>query len=76
MRQKNDASLTFGLIVDRILRYTNYYQTKTLAAIENFTKENNINLITLVTGYLDSPYQWERNQNILFDFIHQQNIDG
>jgi diguanylate cyclase (GGDEF)-like protein len=78
MKEKNEARLTFGVVVDWIVGWgdVNYYQTNILSGVGDFTKENDINLICLITGRLDSPFEWERSRNILFDFINKNRIDG
>jgi diguanylate cyclase (GGDEF)-like protein len=70
--------LTFGLVVDWITGWgdDDYYQTKILSGVEDFARENNINLVSFVTGRLGSPFEWERRRNILLDFITSSKIDG
>lgn len=73
------SRLTFGILVDWITGCSddaNYYQTNIIAGVEDFTKENDINLVCLLTGRLDSPNEWERSRNIMFDFATRETIDG
>lgn len=70
--------LTFGLIVDWISGWgeKDYYQKKIMSGVEDFVHEHDINLVTFVTGKMNSPYEWERSRNILFDFINKNHLDG
>ena len=72
------SRLTFGVLADWITGSSdaNYYQTKIIAGVDDFTKENDINLVCLLTGRLNSPYEWERSRNIMFDFATTEAIDG
>lgn len=70
--------LTFGLIVDQISSLVDYefFQNLIISGITDFTKNHEINLVSFVTGKINSPYEWERSRNILLEFIDPSLIDG
>lgn len=52
------------------------YHNELLSGISDVTDKLGVNLICIVTGRLDSPLEWEKNRNILFDMISHRRIDG
>ncbi len=70
--------LTFGLLIDWVVGWEDidYYQSIILSGVQEFVLENDINLICLVTGRLNSPNEWERSRNILFEFVDKNKFDG
>lgn len=63
----------FGLLVDWI---SSPYHLDLISGVEAFAAENNINLFCFETGRFKSPYDWEKNKNLLFDFISRDYFDG
>ena len=52
------------------------YHNELLSGISDITDKLDANLTCIVTGRLDSPLEWEKNRNILFDIISHRRIDG
>ncbi|MDP4089432.1 MAG: GGDEF domain-containing protein [Bacillota bacterium] len=77
MRNKNKR-MTFALLVDWFTGWGDIdcYEWGIHAGVAGFSKENDINLMTFVTGRLDSPRGWEKNRNILFEFLDSNKVDG
>lgn len=70
--------LTFGLVVDQISSLVDYdfFQNLIISGVTEFTKRRDINLVTFVTGKLNSPHEWERSRNTLLEFIDPGYFDG
>lgn len=77
MQEKNKR-ITFGLIIDMISAWGDgdYYQAIIISGVADYAKANDINLMCFVVGKLDSPLDWERSRNLLFNFVHENHIDG
>lgn len=69
---------TIGLIVDMFVSWgeLDYYQTKILRGVDDFCRERDLDLLVFVTGHLDSPFEWEKTRNVLFDFVSSEIADG
>jgi two-component sensor histidine kinase/DNA-binding LacI/PurR family transcriptional regulator len=69
---------TIGLIMDMFVSWgeLDYYQTKLLKGVDDFCREMDVDLLVFVTGYLDSPYAWEKPRNLLFDLVSDKVVDG
>jgi diguanylate cyclase (GGDEF)-like protein/putative nucleotidyltransferase with HDIG domain len=67
MERKN-----IGIIVDNLYNYQWSILSGIFSAGENF----NINLLTFIGKTLKSPYNFEKQGNIIYDFISKENIDG
>ena len=65
--------LTFGIIIDWPDQGSSY-QKNLINGIRAYASKNDINLITLATGRLDSPHQWEKPREILLDFMRNSQI--
>lgn len=70
---KNKKRLTFGFIIDWI---NTGFHIGILSGINDFVKEKDINLLSFVTGRLQSKEDRESGKNTLFDFIDKSNVDG
>ncbi|MDP4089434.1 MAG: diguanylate cyclase, partial [Bacillota bacterium] len=77
MRDKN-GRLTFVLLVDWFAGWGDLgcYQWGIYSGVADYAKEKDINLLTFVTGRLESPREWENKRNILLQFINDDIIDG
>lgn len=77
MKRKR-TRLTFGMLLDWTENWgdSDAYHTQILAGVNDYARENGINLICFVTGRLSSPYDWERSRSVLLKFIDKNNIDG
>lgn len=75
---KINKRLNFALLVDWFTGWEDMdcYEWGIQDGVAAFTKEKDINLFTFVTGRLDSPKGWEKNRNILYEFIDKNKIDG
>lgn len=65
--------LTFGIILDWPDNHSMYHGTL-LKGIHSFAAKFDINLITFVVGRLDSPYIWEKNRELLYDFMDNNRL--
>ncbi len=77
-QKKNDIDgirrlFTIGVLVDWI---NTSYHMEIMSGIYDFIKENDLNLISFVSGRFESPHGWEKNQNIIASFIDNDKIDG
>ncbi|MDP4089433.1 MAG: diguanylate cyclase [Bacillota bacterium] len=70
--------LTFGLFIDWITGWgdTDFYQSIVYSGVSDFAKENDINLITYVTGRVDSDREWERSKNVIARLANEDMLDG
>jgi PAS domain S-box-containing protein len=69
----NSSRLTIGLFIDGL---ESDFHVDLVSSISDYAKENEINFICYITGRLDSTFEWEKNKNLLFDFIDENVIDG
>ncbi len=65
--------MTIALLIDWL--YSPYH-SDIFSSVSEFSEKNDLNLICFVGGKLDSPFKWEKNRNVLFDFIDYDRIDG
>jgi len=73
MEKKKKKRITIGFLMDWI---DSPYQAHILSGVEEFVALKDINLICFVTGRLLAINDWERNRNILFDFVSSESVDG
>lgn len=76
--QKTKKRYTFGLLIDWITGWedNDYYQSLIVSGLSDFAIEKDINVMCFVTGRVDSPNEWERCRNLLFQFVDQNKVDG
>jgi diguanylate cyclase (GGDEF)-like protein len=74
----NDKRLTIGLLVDWITSYDDkvYYQTKIINGVEDFCKENGINLICYVLGRTNPSLELGEIRNVLSALVLNNQLDG
>jgi diguanylate cyclase (GGDEF)-like protein len=70
--------LTIGLLVDWITSYDDkvYYQTKIINGVEDFCKENDINLICYVLGRTNPSLELGEIRNVLSELVINNQLDG
>jgi len=70
--------LTFGVVIDYISGWgdNEYYQTKIIAGVADYAKQNDLNVICFVVGRLGSNNECEKCRNLLFDFVSKNHVDG
>lgn len=76
LENSNDAPksrITIGVLVDWI---DVPYQTSIMSGISSYVQNHSINLIVFPAGRINSPDEWERCRNILYEFINRRYIDG
>ncbi|MGA2141721.1 MAG: substrate-binding domain-containing protein, partial [Brevinematales bacterium] len=72
-KERNKISHTIGLLIDWVDAPC---QNEILSGLNSFSEENGLNLICFSLGRLESPHEWERNRNIILDFVSRERIDG
>jgi len=64
---------TIALLIDWL---NTPYHMEILSGVADYSEESDINLICIAGGRLKAPSEWERNRNVLFDFVNGERIDG
>ncbi|MCI3923771.1 GGDEF domain-containing protein [Paenibacillus sp. TRM 82003] len=69
---------TIGLLVDDVAGwgFGDYFQSNVVAGVAEAARARDANLLCYAAGNLDSPNDWVRGRNILFEFIDANKVDG
>ncbi|MBN2440162.1 MAG: substrate-binding domain-containing protein [Spirochaetales bacterium] len=70
---RNKKIKTIGIIIDWI---GTPYHVNIFSGIYDYAKNLDVNILSFVTGRLNSTDEWEKCRNIFFEFIDDHNIDG
>lgn len=73
LKNHSKKKLTFAILSDWIV---SPYHISIINSVHTFAKQNGLNLFCFITGRLNAPDDWEKNRNILFEFITKKTIDG
>ncbi len=65
--------LSFGVLSDWI---GSPYHIGILSGISEFSINNEIETFCFITGRINSPNDWEKNKNLLFNFPSKDRLDG
>ncbi|MGC8765628.1 MAG: substrate-binding domain-containing protein [Brevinematia bacterium] len=52
------------------------YHVGIVSGISEFALLHNIRIYCFITGRINSPYEWEKERNVLFRFPSKKNVDG
>jgi diguanylate cyclase (GGDEF)-like protein len=74
----NKTRRTIGLLIDDLAGrgFGDYFQANVLAGVADMSRMQDVNLLCFAAGNLDSPNEWVRSRNILFEFIDDNKVDG
>ncbi|MBN2531745.1 MAG: substrate-binding domain-containing protein [Spirochaetales bacterium] len=64
---------TIGLFIDWV---ESAYHIEFISALEEATRNHQVNLLTLVGGAINSPQIHEALCNIIYSFVNKENVDG
>lgn len=65
--------MTIALLIDWL---NTPYHMEILSGVADYSEKNDINLICIAGGRLEAPFEWEKNRNVLYDFVDHERIDG
>ncbi len=70
---KDVKSFSIGVLSDWI---GSPYHIGIISGISEFASLFNIKVYCFITGRINSPYDWEKERNVLFHFPSKENVDG